>query len=64
MLTTVNASRFVPRPLTGIAELKQHLQARRAAPYWARLSDFHLLLFLARQPNFELTEARGAGGPP
>ncbi|KAL4446805.1 hypothetical protein ABPG77_008049 [Micractinium sp. CCAP 211/92] len=46
-------NRLLPQ---GIAELKQHLQARRAAPYWARLADFHLLLFLARQPNFEITE--------
>jgi nuclear protein localization family protein 4 len=43
-------NRLLPQ---GPAELKAHLQARRAAPYWARIADFHLLLFLARQPNLE-----------
>ena len=41
---------------TGVAELKAHLQARRAAPFVARISDFHLLLWLARQPNLDLAE--------
>ncbi len=43
-------------PHTGTAELKAHLQARRSAPYWQRIADFHLLLYLARQPNWELGE--------
>jgi hypothetical protein len=44
------------RCLAGLAELKSHLQARRSAPYWARIADFHLLLFLARQPNLSEAE--------
>ena len=44
-----------PSP-AGVAELKAHLQARRAAPFVARISDFHLLLWLARQPNLDLAE--------
>lgn len=43
-------------PSAGTAELKAHLSSRRAAPFWARLSDFHLLLYLARQPNLDLSE--------
>ncbi len=55
----------MPHPLppapAGSAELKAHLQQRRAAPYWARLADFHLLLYLARQPNFDEPEVRTGG---
>ena len=43
-------------PIAGTAELKAHLGSRRAAPFWARISDFHLLLYLARQPNLDLPE--------
>ncbi|PSC72970.1 NPL4 1 [Micractinium conductrix] len=46
-------NRLLPQ---GTAELKSHLAARRSKPYWARLADFHLLLYLARQPNFEEAE--------
>ncbi|PRW57867.1 NPL4 1 [Chlorella sorokiniana] len=46
-------NRLLPQ---GAPELKAHLQQRRAAPYWARLADFHLLLYLARQPNFDEPE--------
>ncbi|KAL4856070.1 NPL4-like protein 1 [Chlorella vulgaris] len=46
-------NRLLPQ---GLAELKSHLQARRSAPYWARIADFHLLLFLARQPNLSEAE--------
>ena len=46
-------------PATGKPELKQHLQKFSARPYSERLADFHLLLYLARQPNFDLS-----GEPP
>ena len=54
------ASRHPPPPPcpppAGTAELKAHLGSRRAAPFWARIADFHLLLYLARQPNLDLPE--------
>ena len=53
-----------PSPPAGAAELKAHLQQRRAAPYWARLADFHLLLYLARQPNFDSPEVGGCASSP
>ena len=43
-------NRLLPQ---GKAELKAHLQARSPLPYSKRLADFHLLLFLAKQPNFD-----------
>ncbi len=46
---------LTPRLPAGKPELKQHLQRYSAKPYTERLADFHLLLFLARQPNFDLT---------
>ena len=51
--------RVLPPFCAGTAELKSHLAARRSKPYWARLADFHLLLYLARQPNFEEAEVGG-----
>lgn len=41
---------------TGKAELRHHLQKHKAKPYADRLSDFHLLLWLARQPNLDLAD--------
>ena len=38
----------------GPFELKQHLQRHKAKPYVQRLADFHLLLYLSKQPNFDL----------
>lgn len=38
----------------GASELKKHLQQNRAKPYVQRLSDFHLLLYLSKQPNFDI----------
>lgn len=38
----------------GPYELKQHLQRHSSKPYVQRLSDFHLLLYLSKQPNFDL----------
>jgi nuclear protein localization family protein 4 len=32
------------------------LQKNRARPYAERLSDFHLLLYLAKQPNLDLAD--------
>lgn len=46
-------NRLLPQ---GKPELKQHLQKYSAKPYSERLADFHLLLYLARQPNFETTD--------
>ncbi|KFM24921.1 NPL4-like protein 2 [Auxenochlorella protothecoides] len=46
-------NRLLPQ---GKAELRAHLQKRSGKPFAERLADFHLLLFLARQPNFDLTE--------
>jgi hypothetical protein len=43
-------NRLLPQ---GKAELKAHLQARSSLPYSKRLADFHVLLYLAKQPNFE-----------
>ena len=37
----------------GKAELRHHLQRAAGRPYWARLADFHLLLWLAKQPNLD-----------
>ena len=44
-----------PPPRAGKPELKAHLQKLAAKPYSERLADFHLLLYLARQPNFDLS---------
>jgi nuclear protein localization family protein 4 len=46
----------------GPAELKAHLQRASAAPYAGRLADFHLLLYLARQPNFERADLEAIAG--
>lgn len=43
-------NRLLPQ---GKSELKAHLQKLSAKPYVERLSDFHLLCYLARQPGFE-----------
>jgi nuclear protein localization family protein 4 len=47
-------NRLLPQ---GGAELRAHLARRRAAPYAERLADFHLLLWLARQPGIEAADA-------
>jgi nuclear protein localization protein 4 homolog len=39
----------------GKLELRQHLTKMKAKPYVERLSDFHLLLWLSKQPNLDLT---------
>ncbi|KAK9919102.1 hypothetical protein WJX75_009428 [Coccomyxa subellipsoidea] len=46
-------NRLLPQ---GKAELRHHLQKNRARPYAERLSDFHLLLYLAKQPNLDLAD--------
>ncbi|CAL5226154.1 g8977 [Coccomyxa viridis] len=38
------------------AELRHHLQKQAGKPYQMRLADFHLLLWLAKQPNLDLTD--------
>jgi hypothetical protein len=45
----------------GKSELRAHLQRHSSLPYSRKLADFHLLLYLARQPNFE---ASGELRPP
>ncbi|KAK9805051.1 hypothetical protein WJX73_007136 [Symbiochloris irregularis] len=44
-------NRLVPQ---GPSELRQHLQRFSSKPYVQRLSDFHVLLYLSKQPNFDL----------
>lgn len=46
-------NRFLPQ---GAAELKSHLQGTSARPYAERLSDFHLLLYVAKQPGLEVED--------
>ncbi len=46
-------NRFLPQ---GTAELKSHLQRNSARPYAERLSDFHLLLYIAKQPGLEVED--------
>jgi nuclear protein localization protein 4 homolog len=46
-------NRFLPQ---GAAELKSHLQRTSARPYAERLSDFHLLLYIAKQPGLEVDD--------
>ncbi len=36
--------------------MRHHLQKNKAKPYAERLSDFHLLLFLAKQPNLDMAD--------
>ena len=43
-------------PGAGKAELRHHLQKQAGRPYQMRLADFHLLLWLAKQPNLDLTD--------
>ena len=40
----------------GKAELRHHLQKQAGKPYQMRLADFHLLLWLAKQPNLDLAD--------
>ena len=40
----------------GKAELKTHLQKQAKRPYYERLADFHLLLWLSKQPGLDLTD--------
>lgn len=46
-------NRFLPQ---GAAELKSHLQRTSARPYAERLSDFHLLLYIAKQPGLQVED--------
>ena len=39
------------------ADLREALARRRAKPYQQRLADFHLLLWLARQPGLSAGDA-------
>lgn len=48
--------------LQGRAELKAHLQRNASAQYVDRLADFHLLLFLAKQPGFEAADVATVAG--
>lgn len=36
--------------------MRQYLQSNTSKPYTQRLSDFHLLLYLAKQPNLDLSD--------
>lgn len=46
---------FNPCPcLAGPQELRDHLKKYAGRPLWEALADFHLLLYLAAQPNFDL----------
>jgi hypothetical protein len=38
----------------GPQELRDHLKKYSGRPFWEALADFHLLLYLAAQPNFDL----------
>ncbi len=42
--------------VAGKAELRQYLQKFASKPSMQRLSDFHLLLYLAKQPNLDLSD--------
>ncbi|CAK0786439.1 hypothetical protein CVIRNUC_009652 [Coccomyxa viridis] len=46
-------NRLLPQ---GKAELRHHLQKQVGKPYQMRLADFHLLLWLAKQPNLDLAD--------
>jgi len=52
-------NRLLPQ---GNSELKAHLQRNSAVPYVQRLSDFHLLLYLAKQPGFDEPEISAVVG--
>jgi nuclear protein localization protein 4 homolog len=39
----------------GTAELKAHLRKFANKPFVEAMADFHLLLYLAKQPNLDLT---------
>lgn len=42
-------------PHAGKAELREHLKRFGSQPFMEVLADFHLLLWLSAQPQFELT---------
>ena len=46
----------MPPLCAGKAELRHHLQRNAGKPYSLRLADFHLLLWLAKQPNLDQTD--------
>ncbi|KAK9858448.1 hypothetical protein WJX84_010645 [Apatococcus fuscideae] len=48
-------NRLLPQ---GKPELRQYLQKNSSKPYTQRLSDFHILLYLAKQLNLDLTDMR------
>lgn len=39
---------------SGKPELRLHMAKNKGKPYVMRIADFHLLLYLAKQPNFDL----------
>lgn len=52
-------NRFLPQ---GTSELKAHLQRYSGKAYSERLGDFHLLLYLAKQPGFEEADVKALAG--
>ena len=38
----------------GPSEFKQYMRQSASKPYWQRLADFHLLMYLAKQPGLDL----------
>ena len=38
----------------GPTEFKQYMRQNSSKPYWQRLADFHLLMYLAKQPGLDL----------
>ena len=38
----------------GPSEFKQYMRQNKSKPYWQRLADFHLLIYLAKQPGLDL----------
>ncbi|DBA78069.1 hypothetical protein WJX79_008629 [Trebouxia sp. C0005] len=44
-------NRLLPQ---GPSEFKQYMRQSSSKPYWQRLEDFHLLMYLAKQPGLDL----------
>ncbi len=42
--------------IAGTKELKDHMKKQSRNPGYQQLSDFHLLLYLSKLPNFNLEE--------
>lgn len=38
----------------GPSEFKQYMRQNASKAYWERLADFHLLMYLAKQPGLDL----------